>query len=97
MNVLRGAAFYTPDGDEADFKVMTGRVCDLVDALRRADMSGTAVPLSPETIVAAAFLVYKSEAIPRRYGLVNRVTLDSEPDMQTAISQCTASLIPGTT
>ena len=69
MDVLRGAAFYTPDGDGADFKMVTGRVCDLVDALRRADMSGTAVPLSPETIVATAFIVYKSEAIPRRYGL----------------------------
>ena len=69
LDVLRGAAFYTPDGDGADFNAVTGRVCDLVDALRRADMSGTAVPLSPETIVAAAFIVYKSEAIPRRYGL----------------------------
>ena len=34
MDVLRGAEFYTPDGDGADFKVVTGRVCDLVDALR---------------------------------------------------------------
>ena len=68
LDVLRGTEFFTPDGDEADFKVLTGRICDLVDALRRADMSGT-VPLSPETVVAAAYIVYKSEAIPRRYHL----------------------------
>ena len=65
LDVLRGTEFFTPDGDEADFKVLTGRICDLVDALRRADMCGT-VSLSPETVVAAAFIVYKSDAIPRR-------------------------------
>ena len=65
MDALRGAEFFTPDGDDADFKVVTGRVCDLVDALRRADLCGT-VSLSPETVVAAAFIVYKSDAIPRR-------------------------------
>ena len=68
MDALRGAEFFTPDGDDADFKAVTGRICDLVDALRRGDLSGT-VPLSPETIVASAFIVYKSEAIPRRYAI----------------------------
>ena len=66
MDVLKGAEFFTSVGDEADFKLVSGRICDLVDALRRSDMSGM-VLLSPETVVATAFIVYKSEAIARRY------------------------------